>query len=215
MYNFADVEAFQAARPIRDALGLRPEDLVIGMIAQMTSEKGTDLALETARLLLARLGPNLHVLMAGRVGEGADQFVEEIKRRAEDPPLAGHIHFLGVRYDIPDVLASVDLLFLPTAAETFGLVVVEAMAAGKPVVASHVGSMPELIPTPEVGRLVTPRTPAAFADAIAGVLEMPDRGRGLGERGRLSLRGRLDRAMLAVRLNEIYSSLLGAGPWLG
>jgi glycosyltransferase involved in cell wall biosynthesis len=207
VYNSANIERISRGRSVRSSLGLSPEDTVIGSIAQLTPEKGTDIVMEAASLLLPRF-PRLHVVLAGRTGEGAEEFAEQMKSRASQSDLAGHIHFLGVRTDIADLLASMDVFLLPTQAETFCLAVVEAMAAGLPVVASRVGALVELIPGPECGTLLEQRTGLEFAKEIATILERPDRSRSMGERGRQSLAGRLDPAACRAQLMRAYAAVL-------
>jgi glycosyltransferase involved in cell wall biosynthesis len=208
LYNCADFNKISRGRSIRDALGFQTDDILIGTIAQLTPEKGTDIVLATARLLLPRF-PQLHFLLAGRIGEGAEEFVGEMKRLAGEGSLAGRIHFLGIRSDVADLLATINLFFLPTQAETFCLAVLEAMVAGVPVVASRVGALSELIPDPGAGTLVEPRTPESFARAITEILESSDRGSRLGQHGCKSLRGRLDPDACRSQLIQVYENALG------
>jgi glycosyltransferase involved in cell wall biosynthesis len=119
------------------------------------------------------------------------------------------VRFLGSRNDIPDLMASLDLFVLPTRAEPFGIVILEAMAAGLPVIASKVGGIPEILSSPEVGTLVDPLTPEAFASAVHEVLCRPDRGRSMGQKARASLIGRFDTVTGRERLQKIYLEALG------
>jgi glycosyltransferase involved in cell wall biosynthesis len=114
---------------------------------------------------------------------------------------------LGSRDDVPDLLASFDVFILPTRAETFGIAVVEAMAAGIPVIASRVGAIPEIIPSPELGRVVHPIDAPSFARAVESVITLPDRGRAIGARGRASLVGRFDQRSLGAKLLAIYDEV--------
>ena len=126
--------------------------MVIATVAQICERKGIDTVLEAARLLLMR-HENLRFALAGPDGPGESAFAAEMRRQAaEDPALRGRVHFLGSRQDIPELLASADLFFLPTRHEPFGIVVVEAMAAGLPAVVSRLGGIPEIVVSPEIGR---------------------------------------------------------------
>jgi glycosyltransferase involved in cell wall biosynthesis len=128
-------------------------------------------------------------------------------QRIEVSPLRENLIYLGSRADIPDVLASFDVFFLPTRAEPFGMVVIEAMASGLPVVASRVGGIPEIITSPDIGRTVSEPTPAAYAGAIADLLQMGAGIKALGERGRDSLSGRFDLAKMGATLSAVYQDM--------
>lgn len=207
VYDAVDLDLYRAGRPIRDRLGLPASAILVLCVAQIRHGKGIDLLLAAARSLLPRW-PDLHVVVAGRVGEGREQFAAEMAKLAGAPPLTGHVHFLGSRTDVPDLLASADVFVLPTRGETFGRAVVEAMAAGIPVVASAIGGITEVVTSAEVGRAVAPLSAAAFADALGDVLALPDRGRAMGERGRRSLVGRFDRDTIAGAMAAVYAELL-------
>ncbi len=207
VYDAVDLELYQTGRSIRDRLGLPANAILVLCVAQVRHGKGIDLLLDATRTLLARW-PELHVVVAGRVGEGRERFAAEMTELAAAPPLGGHVHFLGARPDVPDLLASADVFVLPTRGETFGRAVVEAMAAGVPVVASAIGGVTEIVTSAEVGRAVWPLTAGAFAEALGEVLALPDRGRAMGERGRQSLAGRFDRATIAADMAAVYAELL-------
>ncbi len=208
LYNSVDLGRMGRGRPIRESLGLTSQDIVIGTIGQISYRKGIDVVLETARILLPRW-PQLKFLLIGPKGIGEEIFADQMMQRAKEPGFAGRVHFLGSRSDIPDLLASMDIFFLPTRAEPFGIVIIEAMAAGVPVVASRVGGIPEIITSNDVGRLVDPISANGFVSAIDEILRLEDQGRRLGERGRRSLLGRVDTRTVGERLQGIYDQLLG------
>lgn len=206
LHNPVDLGKFRRGRSIRAALGFDEADLIVGTVAQLTPNKGIDTLLEAARLLLPRW-PRLHVVVVGRAGTGHEEFGRSLVARASEPPFAGRIHFLGSRSDVPDLLASFDVFCLPTLTETFGIVVIEAMAAGVPVVVSHVGGIPEIVASPKLGYTLPPDRPEAFADAIDQLLARPDRARAMGLRGQASLLDRFDHDAYARRLDEVYQAV--------
>jgi len=91
--------------------------------------------------------------------------------------------FTGYREDIPALIAGMDVFVLPSLNEGMGRVLVMAMALGKPIVASRVGGVPELLGQGEAGLLVPPADPRALADAICTLLADPVRAKTLGEAG--------------------------------
>jgi hypothetical protein len=181
--------------------------VAVGTVSQVAHRKGIDILMETARILL-RERRDLVFLIAGPVGTGEAEFGRDMRALAEEPELRGHVRFLGPRSDIPDFLASLDLFLLPARAEPFGIALIEAMAAGVPVIASRVGGIPEILSSPEIGRMVDPIAPEAFAQTIREILALPGRGRGMAEEARLSVAQRFDIASAGERLKKIYLDLL-------
>src|SRR5690606_9323946 len=127
-YNPVAIERLASGRNIRASLGLSAAEVVVTAVCQTSPNKRLGAALHGARARLPRWR-TLQFVVAGRAGDGHEAYAEEIIAAAAEPPLAGRIRFLGSRGDIPDVLASSDIFFLPTRSETFGMVVAEAMAA--------------------------------------------------------------------------------------
>ena len=206
MYNAVDLERFAHGRGIRTELGLTADDIVVGSLAQLRHGKGIDVLLGVARELLPRY-PRLVFLVAGRLGHGEEAFGRAMMEEAQSPALLGRFKFLGSRQDVPELLASFDVFVLPTRAETFGIAVVEAMAAGVPVIASRVGAIPEIISSAAVGRVVDEVDVKSFAAVLEEIVLLGDRGRGIGEAGRHSLTGRFDASSLSVKLHSIYENV--------
>ena len=207
MYNFVDVDAMGRGRDIRSSLGLCEQDIVLGTVGHVSWGKGTDVLLDAARELLGKWN-RLAVLVVGPFRRGEEKFGETLKEKVEQGPLKGRVRFLGSRTDIADILASIDAFVFPSRGETFGIAVIEAMAAGVPVIASKVGGIPEIINSGDVGRTVETISGKAFAEAVNQVLERDDRGREMGERGRRSLDGRFDRQTAATKLRDVYDRVL-------
>jgi glycosyltransferase involved in cell wall biosynthesis len=207
LHNTMDIEAAGRGRSIRASLGLRDDEIAIGTVAQIIHRKGMDILLETARLLLSE-NNKLIFLIAGPIAPAEEEYGRRIIAASDEPPLRGRVRFLGSRNDIPDFMASLDLFVLPSRAEPLGLVVLEAMAAGVPVIASRIGGIPEIITSGDLGILVDPLTPEAFAGAIREVLRRPDLGKSMGDQARFSLKGRFDIGTGGVRLKKVYLSAL-------
>lgn len=207
LYNSVDTAHFGGASSIREELGYLPTDVVVCTIAQICHRKGTDLLLETAKQLCNEY-PSLHFLVVGPVGKGEEAFAKSIQDSAVAAGIADRIRFPGSRCDVADILASVDIFFLPTRAEPFGRVITEAMASRLPVVASRVGGIPEILNTPEIGCLVDPLEPAAFAAALRPLIESSSHRSEMGNRARDSLRQRLDVVAIRKQLIDTYDGLL-------
>ena len=208
LHNTLDPNKFASGHSIRESLGISDKNIVIGTIAQICHRKGVDIFIETAKKLF-RTNNNLHFLIIGPTGKGEEEFAQALYLSIKDNELKHNIHFLGSRSDIPNLLASMDIFFLPTRAEPFGMVVTEAMAAGLPVVASMVGGIPEIINSKEIGVLVKEINAESFSREIQTILNSDDVGRGIGKKGQESLISRFDCSTIRKKLVGIYDDLLG------
>jgi glycosyltransferase involved in cell wall biosynthesis len=134
------------------------------------------------RLVLQR-EPDARLVLVGGAQQASPDYVAELRVQAAAPDLAGKIIFAGERTDVPRLMAACDVLVLASEWEGFGLVLVEAMAAGKPVVATHVSGIPEVVADGETGLLVSPRDPQALAAALLRLIADPTEHRRLGTSG--------------------------------
>ncbi len=129
---------------------------------------------------------------------------------AQELGLNGSISFLGWkdRAEVGDLLRQCDLFVLPSRSEPFGIVIIEAMACGKPVVASAVGGIPEIIQQGENGILVEPDDPAALADAIIRVLEDEGLRSRIGRNGVETVRKSFRCEHNGARYERLFETLL-------
>ena len=152
--------------PFRNGRGLRSRSVppVIGTVAVLEERKGHRFLLEAAALLRQR-GRQLQVHFAG---EGSRK--NELKALAVKLGLGNEVVFCGFTADIPSFLATIDVFVLPSLYEGLGVAAIEAMAAGKPVIATQVGGLPELVEDGVTGFLVPPGDPEALASSISRLL---------------------------------------------
>ncbi len=171
---------FTASPERRTALGLPPHGTVVAHVGRAVAGKGHHLALDAFEVTAAA-GEDLHLVL---IGDGP--LLPAICRRAAaSPGLRGRVHALGFRDDVPALLRASDALCLPSEAEGLPLVVIEAMAASLPVVATAVGGIPELVVPGETGLLTgAAPTAAQFADALVAVHRSPGRAAEMGRAGR-------------------------------
>src|SRR5215475_8207135 len=153
-----------SGRAVRRELGL-DEAPIVGLVANVRGSKGHNVFLDAAGTVLASR-PDARFLI---VGDGVG--FEEVSRRVRDMGLDTSVLLTGFRRDIPEVMAALDVLVLPSIrSEAIPQVIPQALAVGTPVVASTVGGSPELIRDGENGRLVPPGDAAALADAVLALL---------------------------------------------
>ena len=144
------------------------------------------------------------------VGGGREPEAVEAELRALG--LGDRVRLLGERHDVPELLAAADVFVLSSRSEGAPLSVLEAMAAGLPVVASAVGGVPELVVDGETGLLVPPGEPAALAEALARLLDDPGLRERLGAAGRERARDRFDLRGLRAAHLELYARVLAGMP---
>jgi glycosyltransferase involved in cell wall biosynthesis len=191
-------------RDVRAELGIAPGAPVVTTVGFLRQPKAMDVLIEAAGRISSRF-PGLRVLI---VGEGADRPVYEAL--IERLGLHDTVQLLGLRSDVPDLLAASDVAVLSTNSEGSPLSVMEYMDAGLPVVATRVGGIPDLIDDGVEGLLVEPQDPAGLGDAIARLLDDPEEARLMGERGR-ERRGReFDIGVMVENLQNLYLDLFAA-----
>lgn len=120
----------------------------------------------------------------------------------------GKIHFTGWREDVPEILATSDVFVMPSLGEHFGRVLVEAMAMGKPVVATDAGGTPEIVLDGETGLLVPPGQPEPLAGAVLALLNDAARAGRLGTAGRCRAHADFSLARHAAAVQALYDELL-------
>ena len=170
VHHGIDYEKYSAAntKDIRTEFGLSPQDLIIGFVGRLGVQKGVKYMLEGFRSIAEKFG-NLHLII---VGTGEQESL--IKEFAEKFNLENKIHLLGFRKDIPDVMRTFSIFLLPSLWEGFGIVLIEAMAAGKPIVATNTSSIPEIVEDGRNGILVQPENAEAISVALEKLISDPE-----------------------------------------
>ena len=188
---------------LRDELGLAPEVAMVGMISVLRSWKGHATFLEAAALLLLSLGQPVHFVIAGD-GPGR----EELAGRIAGGPWKDRVTLLGHRADVPNVLASLEVLVLPSYAhEGIPQIVLQAQAMGRAVVATRVGGIPEVVEDGTTGLLVPPREAEALAGKVAGLLGDAGLRERLGARARERVERDYSLDAMGERLVGLYGEL--------
>jgi len=163
---------------IRTEIGLEPDDLMLIQVARLDYLKDHATAIRTVERLVPRKGNARLVL----VGEGPERAT--IQDLVRDRGLEGHVKFLGLRTDVPRLLAAADIALLTSISEGIPLTLIEAMAAGLPVVATRVGGVPEVVVDGETGLLAPAGDDRALAELVFRLVATPDLLEDLGVKGR-------------------------------
>jgi glycosyltransferase involved in cell wall biosynthesis len=178
-------------------LGIEEGARIVFCAARLTKVKGVDHLIRSAALVRARR-EDVRVLIAGDGPER--EALKELARQVAP----GSVRFLGRRDDVPDLLAAAGVVAIPSLAEGQGLILLEAMAAGRPVVASRVGGLADVVQDGETGLLVPPADPEALAAGILAVVESPELAARLGASARRYAETELTVERMIARMEEVY-----------
>lgn len=200
-----DLERFRSVgvQPtLRRALTVSEGVPLIGTVGRLVPIKGLDIFVDAAALIHRAL-PAAHFII---VGDGPLR--AELTRRARAAGLSGQVHFLGWRRDLEALYPDLDLLMLTSLNEGTPVSIIEAMAAGRAVVATRVGGVGDVIEDGATGVLVPPRDPVALAAAALSLLREPERRRQMGEAARAAVLPRFGAGRLVADTDALYRRLL-------
>jgi glycosyltransferase involved in cell wall biosynthesis len=208
VYSGVDLGRARAAAgqgwKIRQEYGISPHTLMVGSVANIAPKKGYDVLIRA----LAKAGQEINDLTCLIVGADDHGLRKELERLAGSLGLSNRVLFVGFQDDVVPYLDAMDLFVLASVDEGFGIVLLEAMASGKPVVATTVDGPPEIVEDGLSGLLVPPRDPEALSKALVELLKDPRRRASMGKRGRERVEAffSLDSQMRA--LTDLYDRLL-------
>jgi len=201
-----DLPAPTPGRDVRAELGIGPAQHLVGVVAALRPQKALEVMVRAVPALRARV-PGAVVVFAGGSAPGEE---ERLRALAGELGVAEATRFLGVRTDVPDLVAAFDVAALSSDFEGSPLSVLEYMEGARPVVATRVGGVPDLVEDGVTGLLVPPRDPAALATALAELLLDPDRAARMGEAGRARRQAEFTLGATARRIGDLYEELLAA-----
>jgi len=199
IYNGCAAPAI-ARRAARARRARAPDGFVVGMVARLERHKDQPTLIRAVR----RLADRGLACRCRLIGEGSRR--AGLERLIASERLGGAVELLGMRRDVPELLGRIDLfVFSTTPSEGLGIALIEAMAAGVPVVASDVGASREVLDGGALGLLVPPADPAALADAIERVRAQPEAAAARARRAQRKAFEVFD----AARMAEAYAQVLG------
>lgn len=178
---------------------------ILGVVAQLIERKGHVYLLDALPAILRR-HPEVRVFLFGRGPMEA-----ELKARIHREGLDSVVRLAGFRSDLERVLPCLDMLVHPATLEGLGVSLLQASAAGVPIVAARAGGIPEAVRDGQNGLLVAPRDRAALADAILRLLDDPNEARAMGQRGQTLVAREFSVSRMVAGNLRVYEELLG-GP---
>lgn len=176
--NGVDVERFQLAAPSLRKEIASDNVTLVGFVGRLVPDKGGEILLRAAQHVLASC-PGIKFVF---VGEGPSR--KQWEALAIQLGIGKQVVFVGAREDMPGVYSSLDIVVLPSFIESLPMCLLEAMAAGKPVISTRVGAVPRLVTSEQIGLLVEPGHVDALSSAILRVLENHELALRLGKNAR-------------------------------
>lgn len=202
IYNGLDLDKFKDVKPrMRRDFNLTGGP-IIGTVARLVPEKGHEYAIKAMPGVIKEF-PGAHLVI---IGDGP--LKENLQRMSEELGVDEHVSFLGYQVQVESLEADFDVFVLPSVSEGLGLALLEAMALGKPVVASEVGGIPEVVKNGISGLLVPPADEKALAQAIVSILSSKQRAYSLGEAARKAVYEKFSARVMVERTMEIYDKIL-------
>jgi len=192
---------------IREEFNISEDTPLIGIIGQLTPWKGHREFLKAASIVIRKY-PSAKFLIVGESIFEERNYKLELQELVNTLALSAKVIFSGFREDVPDIMASLSILVNASCSEPFGLTIIEAMAIGKPVVATNAGGVREIINDGVDGILVPPKDPEKLAQAILRILDEPMRGKEMGEAGLKSVTERFSLERFTQETQRIYNQLL-------
>ncbi|MCK4234467.1 glycosyltransferase [candidate division WOR-3 bacterium] len=199
IHNGINIKKYQIMDKNRDGSS---SDSVIGCIGRLEPIKGHIFFMKAAARIFEKIR-NVRFIL---IGDGSLR--QDLEKLAQDLNISKRVSFLGFRDDIPELLSVIDVFVLPSLWEGFGIVLLEAMAMGKVVVASDVGGISEIVVDKKTGYLCPPMDPNTLADIVVGLLKDPLKIRTMGLVGRERVKKHFTLDKMVEKTEHVYNTLI-------
>ena len=214
VYNGLDLAAFDAGMDAargRKGLGLSNDDPTVGVVGRLESWKGQEVFLRAMAQVRVAV-PQARGIVVGDPVPYEPGYRDRLLSLRQELGLSDCVAFHDFRPDVPALMSAIDVLVLPsTSPEPFGRVLIEAMAAGKPVVATDAGATGEVIDNGEQGLLVPANDAQAMGDAVTRLLLDPCLAKAMGQKGRHRVEARFTARHYVDGVQAVYREVLARG----
>lgn len=207
IYNGVDSNLTSLSKAANFPGSVQTDRPVIGYVGQLHQVKGLDVLIEAVESIKDDF-PEIRCLIVGAAPKSQAKFETSLRELVRRKKLDGQIEFLGYRDDILRILSNLDVLVLPSTSESFGRVLIEAMVMGRPVVASNVGGIREVVVHGETGLLVPPRNPQVLADSIRFLISNPQKAVQFGKMGRKRAEKMFSLDTYQSQIEALFAALL-------
>ncbi len=206
IYNGVDegnFSTFKNGSSAKAQLGVDSGVSLVGTVSSLAPHKGHKYLIQAAPMILD-IFPSTKFLI---VGDGILR--EKLEEQVKNLNLISNVIFTGTRKNIPDLLSAMDIFVLPSCSrEGLGISIIEAMAAEKPVVATDIGGIPDVVKNGETGLLVLPRNSEALAQAIIELLRNPKKANTMGKKGRIRFQEKFTNKRMLSEVENLYVALI-------
>ena len=213
LHDAVDTEKFSPERvdrrAVRAAFGLGDNIVAIGFVGRFSPGKGHEELLNAAAALRTRY-PSARYLVVGEASYGEETYERKMKDLCHDLGLDTVVTFAGFRKDIAEVMSAFDIFAFPSHAESFGVVLIEAMAMELPVVSTNCDGVLDIMVDGETGIFVNPRSSQELANALSRLIRDPTLRTQMGKAGRTRVKFLFDQKAHSEKLEKIYYSLVKA-----
>jgi glycosyltransferase involved in cell wall biosynthesis len=195
-------------KAVRFKLGVSSDAVLLGTVANLFPRKGYDVMLRALPMILKAEPSTQYVI----VGTGEREYEQTLRKLSEELGITHCVHFYGFQDPVRPFLEAMDLYVHPARMEGFGIAVIEAMAAGKAVVATNTGGLPEVVDEGQTGLLVAPDNPEALSAAVVSLLRDKMRRNEMGACGAKSVRERFELKASVAAIEQLYDQIVTDSP---
>lgn len=204
VYDGVDLHQYQP----RQSPFHEKSEVIIGIVGQIGERKGHKYLLEALSALVPSF-PQMRIWIVGKEPEHSQEhYTEQLERYIKEAHLDPYVKWWGFRTDIPEILSQLDILVVPSLQEPFGKIVIEAMAMEKPVIATTVGGVPEIVVDGQTGLLVPPQDADALCQALERLLLNRENWNTMGIAGRKRVEQLFSLELNVQFTQKIYQHLL-------
>jgi glycosyltransferase involved in cell wall biosynthesis len=210
IYCFTDLDRFENVKPadvkiVRNEMRLRDDDFVVGTVGDVLARKGQLYLFRAMEEIISQV-PNFKLVLVGRFNRD-ESYVKKLRQLQRRQPLLNRVKWLGLRNNVQDFMAAFDLCVVPSVEEPLGLVALESLAVGTPVVASDTGGLPEIVKPHTNGLLVPPKQPKELAAAVIAMAKDAEARKRFGESGRKFVQETFSPDLLTQQIEQVYLEL--------
>ncbi|MDD5454558.1 MAG: glycosyltransferase family 4 protein [Candidatus Ratteibacteria bacterium] len=208
VYNGVDIKQFNPdikSDDFKKELNIVPGEIIVGTIGQLYPDKGQKTFIEAASIVL-KIYPQTKFLIVG--GAKKERYKTQLQDLVGKLGIQDKIIFTGRREDIPGIISNFDIFALPTLNEGFARVIIEAMACGKPIIATSVGGNSEAVVDGETGLIIPINSPSVLAQKIIELIEDESRRKKMGNRGRERVTNNFSLEHYVEGIEKIYNEFL-------
>jgi glycosyltransferase involved in cell wall biosynthesis len=213
LHDSIDTDLFSPRRvdrlAIRKEFGLTDTTTVVGFVGRFSPGKGHEELLEAATIL-SKTRNDVQFLVVGEASHGEERYEQKIRSLSHALGIDHIVTFTGYRNDIPEVMAAFDIFAFPSHAESFGVVLIEAMAMERPVVSTNCDGVLDIVVDGKTGLYVRPRNAPELATALSQLIGDPAIRTTMGKAGRRRVEELFNQRKQMKKLEEVYYELLGS-----